>query len=168
MCMKLSSISVLNFCAQPKNYGVVDKYLSRSAQPKSEDFAWLKEQGVTDVFNFRTMIMPEINYEEQKIVEGLGMKYHNIPSYTRTPYESNINLFLKKIEEIKENNGKAHMHCKAGADRTGMYAFIYKMLHGIGTLEENKAEWMNFGHHFRHYPNLMDWAEGFVRRTLKK
>lgn len=161
-------IYAVNFKGKPDNYGVIDKHVSRSAQPKPDDFKWLKEQGVTDIINFRTMIVPDLGKEEQNTVEALGMKYHNIPSYTRHPYESNIKLFLDKIEEIISNNGKAHIHCKAGADRTGMYAFIYKMLKGIGTLEQNKAEWMNFGHHFKLYPDLIDWAESFVRRTLKK
>ena len=162
--MKISGIV---FMGKPENYGVIDNVLSHSAQPKREDFSWLKEQGITDIINFRTMIMPELDYEEKTIVEALGMNYHNIPSYTRHPYESNVNLFLKKVEEIKSNNGKAHMHCKAGADRTGMYAFIYKMLKGIGSGETNKAEWLRLGHHFNTYPNLMDWAESFVRRALK-
>ena len=166
MCIYMN-ISAVSFLGKPKNYGIIDKYVSRSAQPETEDFKWLKEQGVTDIFNFRTMIIPEAGENEQKAVEELGMKYHNIPSYTRHPYETNVYSFLEGVESVIKKGGKAHIHCKAGADRTGMYAFIYKMLKGIGTLEENKAEWMNFGHHFKLYPELMDWAEGFVRKAVK-
>lgn len=162
------NVARINFYGKPLNYGVVDKYVTRSAQPAAEDLIWLKEHGVTDVFNFRTMIVPALGYSEQAAVEKLGMKYHNIPSYTRYPNESNVNLFLKEIDAVKAKNGKAHIHCKAGADRTGMYAFIYKMTQGIGNLDSNKAEWLNFGHHFKTYPDLMDWAEGFVRRLSAK
>ena len=82
------------YTGKPANYAVVDKYVSRSAQPLKEDLAWLKEQGVTDIFNFRTMHLPEINYDEAKEVERLGMKYHQIPSISREPSEENIERFL--------------------------------------------------------------------------
>lgn len=155
------------FRGKPTNYGIVDKYLSRSAQPSIEDLKWLKEQGVTDIFNFRTMVVPALGYQEKEAVEKLGMTYHNIPSYTRKPKESNINTFLEEVEKVIQKNGKAHIHCKAGADRTGMYAFIYKMFKGIGTMEDNVIEWQNYGHHYKLYPNLINWAKNFVTKYKK-
>ncbi|MBP3821210.1 tyrosine-protein phosphatase [bacterium] len=149
----------VSFCGKPNNYGIIDKYVSRSAQPQKEDFAWLKEQGITDVFNFRTMYEKNINFEEEAEVIKQGLKYHHIPSYTRNPSIENIEKFLTEINEIKNKNGKAHIHCKAGADRTGMYAFIYKMLNNIGTLAENEKEWFKFGHHYELFPNLIEWTE---------
>jgi len=129
---------------------------------------WLKEQGVTDIFNFRTMYNSEINFDEEKEVRALGMKYHSIPSRTSKPSEDNILRFLKEIAEVKANKGKAHIHCYAGADRTGMYAFIYKMLNNIGSLLENKAEWIDRGLHRGIYPELMGWTEEFVKRAVHK
>ena len=159
--------SDINFSGKPENYSVVDKYLSRSAQPQKEDFAWLKEQGVTDIINFRTMNSPDINFDEEKEVKKAGLRYHNIPSITAEPKEENIDLFLKEIEEIKENGGKAHIHCKAGADRTGMYTFIYKMKNGISSLSKNQAEWFEHGYHYLRYPDLMEWTKNFVLRMKK-
>lgn len=52
--MKVVLNSVL-FKAQPPNYTKIDDTVSRSAQPAKEDFKWLKEQGVSDIINFRTM-----------------------------------------------------------------------------------------------------------------
>ena len=164
--MKIS-LSQISFCGKPQNYAVIDKYLSRSAQPQKEDFKWLKEQGVTDVFNFRTMFITELNFDEKTVVEEQGMKYHNIPSYTRHPNENNIENFLQIIDKIKSEGGKAHIHCKAGADRTGMYAFIYKMLNNLGNLASNKAEWLRFGHHDKIYPDLIPWTEKFVSEMMK-
>ena len=148
----------------PSNYSPVDRFVSRSAQPKQEDFAWLKEHGVTDVFNFRTMYRPDVDFDEEKTVKELGMNYHNIPSITAEPTEENVELFLTEMEEVRQRGGKAHIHCKAGADRTGMYAFIYKMLHRIGTFDGNLEEWIARGLHYRSYPNLMDWAKNYVKR----
>ena len=161
------SFSTINFQGKPDNYAVIDNYLSRSAQPKKEDFKWLKEQGVTDIFNFRTMTVSGVSYDEKKEVERLGMKYHNIPSITKKPTEENVDTFLKEIEMVKQNGGKAHIHCKAGADRTGMYAFIYKMKQGLGSLPKNQAEWFEHGYHYKRYPNLMEWARNFVLKFKK-
>ncbi len=161
------SFSTIHFQGKPDNYAVIDKFLSRSAQPQKEDFKWLKEQGVTDIFNFRTMYRPDVNFDEQKEVESLGMKYHNIPSVTQKPTEENIDTFLKEMELVKQKGRKAHIHCKAGADRTGMYAFIYKMKNGLGSLPKNQAEWFEHGYHYLRYPDLMEWTRNLVLKFKK-
>ena len=83
-------ISSISFLGIPKNYAVVDKYISRSAQPMKDDFSWLKDNGVTDIINFRTMIAPAVDFDEKSVAEALGMNYYNIPSSTRNPKEQNV------------------------------------------------------------------------------
>lgn len=151
----------------PNNYARINNTLSRSAQPLKEDFAWLKEQGVTDIINFRTMYDPAIDYDEKAFVESLGMKYHNIPSVTRRPEEENIAKFLDIVNNVEKNGGKTHIHCKAGADRTGMYAYIYKSLKGIGCRFGNQVEMIKMGHRFRLYPNLLPWTNKYINKMLK-
>lgn len=160
-------LSKINFTAKPRNYLKIDDTVSRSAQPQKEDFLWLKEQGVTDVFNFRTMFDSGLDFSEKEHVELLGMKYHNIPTISAMPIEGNVKKFLIGIENVKKYNGKAHIHCKAGADRTGMYSFIYKMLQGIGTLAENKSEWIKHGHNRKRYPDMISWAEKIVAKFIE-
>lgn len=164
--MKIQSIQNFSFKGMPNNYAKVDKYVSRSAQPQKDDFVWLKEQGVTDIINFRTMFIEDVDFSEEAEVKNVGMTYHNIPSQTKKPTEENITNFLKIIENIKTKGGKAHIHCKAGADRTGMYAFIYKALNKIGTLAENEKEWLDRGHNTKLYPDLRAWTKNFLK-TLK-
>ena len=161
-------ISAINFCGIPDNYAKIDKYVSRSAQPEREDFLWLKEHGVTDVFNFRTMTVSGLDFNEEQVVNELGMRYHSIPSITSEPSEENIFRFLKEVEDVKINGGKAHIHCYAGADRTGMYAFIYKMMNNIGNLVKNEEEWIERGLHRTIYPELMGWTENFVKNVMRK
>ena len=157
--MKISPIS---FKGKPFNYSKIDNTLSRSAQPMAEDFIWLKEQGVTDVVNFRTLIVSGVEFDEKMSVEALGMKYHNIPSITSKPTEENVRVFLNLAKDVADKNGKLHIHCKAGADRTGMYAFIYKAIKDIGTLVENENEWIAKGHNIQRYPNLRAWTKELV------
>ena len=162
------NVHPITFLGMPKNYSKINDTLSRSAQPNKEDFAWLKGQGVTDIINFRTMYVAGVDYDEKALIEGLGMKYHNIPSVTKEPKEENIREFLKIVDNVKNMGGKTHIHCKAGADRTGMYAFIYKMLNGLGTLAENEAEWIEKGHDIELYPNLRAQAKELLSKLIRK
>ena len=164
--MNIQKISTFSFRAKPNNYAEINSYVSRSAQPNKEDFAWLKDQGVTDVINFRTMVVEGVDFNEETEVLKQGMRYHNIPSVTKSPTKENVNKFLNLIAEIENRSGKAHIHCKAGADRTGMYAFIYKTLNKLGTLTENEKEWIEKGHNAILYPNLRSWTKNFIK-TLK-
>ncbi len=160
--------TILVFRGIPENYAKVDKYLSRSAQPMKEDFLWLKANGVTDIINFRTMHNPKLDFDERKVVENLGMKYHNIPSVSASPDEGKVFEFLNLIKNIKDSNGKAHLHCRAGADRTGMYSFLYKGVNKIGNLLQNKREWVRLGHDTTRYPEMIGWAENMLKKILRK
>lgn len=154
----------ISFIGKPDNYAIIDNYVSRSAQPKKEDFVWLKKQGVTDIVNFRTMVAPALDFDESKVVQELGMKYHNIPSISKYPTEQNISTFLQLVDKISADNGKMHIHCKQGADRTGMYSFIYKAVKNIGTTSENTIEWIQKGLHLDRYPDLISWTLNFLKK----
>lgn len=160
-------ISAVTFLGQPNNYSKIDNVVSRSAQPLKDDFSFLKKQGVTDVLNFRTMFVSAVDFDEKTLVEKSGMKYHNIPSITSKPEEKNILEFLNIVKNVKENNGKLHIHCKAGADRTGMYAFIYKTINKIGTMDANIAEWIARGHNTIKYPDLIQKTINLINKIKK-
>lgn len=157
-------LNAISFKGKPDNYKKIDNTVSRSAQPKVEDFKWLKEQGVTDVINFRTMYVSGIGFDEKSLVEQNGMKYHNIPSHTKTPNEQNIGKFLDIVDNVQKQGGKVHIHCKAGADRTGMYSWIYKQTHNLGSMKSNEKEMLEMGHHYNLYPNLINWIKNFLTK----
>ncbi len=157
-------LNAISFNGKPDNYKKIDNTVSRSAQPKAEDFKWLKEQGVTDVINFRTMYVSGIGFDEKSLVEQNGMKYHNIPSHTKTPNEQNIGKFLDIVDNVQKQGGKVHIHCKAGADRTGMYSWIYKQTHNLGSMKSNEKEMLEMGHHSKLYPNLINWIKNFLTK----
>ncbi len=157
----------ISFRGMPPNYQKIDNTVSRSAQPEKEDFSWLKDQGVTDVVNFRTMGKSGLDYDEKAVVEKDGMIYHNIKSVTKYPTEENVGQFLDVIEGVKQKGGKVHIHCKAGADRTGMYSYIYERMNNLKDETSGKQEWFNRGYHFNIYPKLMEWADKFLQRHKK-
>ena len=156
------------FKVKPDNYKKIDQYLSRSAQPTLKELKWLKKQGVTDIINLRTMEVPDINFDEAEVVKELGMTYHNIPSVSMYPRKENVGKFLDIVEGVKQNDGKVHVHCKQGADRTGMFSYIYERLNNIGTIKDNLQELIDHHWHKDKYPYLNEWAETFVGMFKKK
>lgn len=149
---------------RPYKYVKIDEHLSRSAQPGIPNFAWLKEHGVTDVFNFRTH---SSDFDERTVVNSMGMEFHALPSITRKPNIENVRTFLQNIDYLKEQGRKIHIHCMAGADRTGMYSFIYKMVNNIGKMQDNINEWKYFGLNTVKYPHLISWAKACLERLGK-
>lgn len=162
-------MSGITFTGKPKNYGVIDKNVTRSAQPEKNDFQWLKDQGVTDVINFRyDPPMRDPGFIEKEEVEKCGMRYHNVPTDPYNPSEKQVGQFLDLVENITQKGGKAHIHCLEGADRTGMYSWIYKQKHGIGSMEENKKEMLKFGHHKEVFTSLVDWITNLLQKDQRK
>jgi len=159
-------VSLFNW-GKPKNYQVIDETVSRSAQPTKKNIKWLRKHGTTDVINFRTMGVAGIKFDEKQVVEKNGMVYHNVPSITKHPTEENVGNFLDIVEGVKQKGGKVHIHCKAGADRTGMYSYIYEGLNNIKTQAANTFEWFKHGYHFDIYPNILEWANNFLKNKKK-
>ena len=151
---------------KPENYKQIDKYLSRSAQPLKDNIQWLKEQGVTDIINLRNM--SKDNFDEASCVKNMGMNYHSIPSVTKFIKPENIREFLDIIEKAKQAGGKVHIHCKHGADRTGLFSYIYERLNNIGTPKDNLDELAKHKWHKDKYPDLVNWAESIIEIFNKK
>lgn len=151
----------ISFAKKPENYAIIDELVSRSAQPEAKNIKWLKKHGVTDVINFR-ISGKEIGFNEKEVVEKAGMHYHNIPTDARHPNEEKVGQFLDIVEGVRQAGGKVHIHCQAGADRTGMYSWIYKQKHGLGEMKDNEKEMIKMGHDRVMYPGLIRWITDFL------
>lgn len=154
-----------NYLLKPDNYKQIDKYLSRSAQPLEENLQWLKEQGVTDVINLRNM--SKDSFDESRYVQELGMSYHSVPSVTKFVKKENVGEVLDIIQNVKGKGGKVHIHCCHGADRTGIFSYIYERLNNIGTPSDNMEELTEHKWHKDKYPDLVKWAEDIISNILK-
>lgn len=153
---------------KPYNYQEVDNFMSRSAQPTQCNIDWLKDNKVTDIINFRrdNERFP-LEFDECKYVESKGMTYHNIPSYTNYPEDKNLGKFLDIVEGVKKKGGKVHIHCREGADRTGMYAYIYERLHNLVPQHKAFKNFIDGGWHNFDHPHLAKAAETFVQKIKK-
>ena len=104
-----------------KNFGKMDDRFYRGAQPKEEDFKDLKALGIKTIVDLRD---DPVSYERRS-VEGLGMRYVNIPmSDSNYPKPEQIQAFLKVISDPA--TGKFFAHCAGGRHRTGVMGAVYR------------------------------------------
>lgn len=139
-----------------KNVGIVAPGIFRGAQPKKDGYETLKKMGIKVVLNLRT------TRDEKVLVEGMGMKYIEKP----------INIFkninAQQIQEIIKlitdpDNQPIYIHCKHGADRTGLIIAIYRIEVERWSIEEAEEEMESFGFH-----SIWFHLKDFLRNYYKK
>jgi protein tyrosine phosphatase (PTP) superfamily phosphohydrolase (DUF442 family) len=139
------------------NFGQVDERLSRGAQPELTAFAALKARGVNTVVR--------LNGEgekppEQKQVESLGMRFVYLPwSSDGLPSHEQIVTFLALLHDDPKAN--VFVHCRAGADRTGVMVALYRLEFDHWTAPQAVAEMKQFHYYSLFLPHLERYVESF-------
>ena len=106
------------------NFGRVTDTLYRGGQPDLDGLRALQARGVGIVVNFRDE-RGEMAAEKRQ-VESLGMKYVGIPwSGHDEPSSAQVVEFLDLIRANPK--AKIFVHCKRGADRTGVMVAAYRV-----------------------------------------
>lgn len=103
-------------------YQKVADGLYRGGQPNQSGFAFLKQEGVKTIINFK-----EEN-DEEPIVRALGMNYVHIPMKV-TVWSRISDAAIQKYFEVVNNpaNLPVFVHCQRGADRTGAMVGFYRI-----------------------------------------
>jgi protein tyrosine phosphatase (PTP) superfamily phosphohydrolase (DUF442 family) len=128
------------------NAARVSDVLFRGAQPDSTGYDQLKNLGINFVVDLRNHGRDA--EREQHEVESRGMHYVGIPSSgTQGPTLEQIAQFLLLI---RSNPGqKVFVHCKRGADRTGVMVAAYRMASQHWSAEQARTEMLDFhAYHF--------------------
>jgi len=136
-----------------RNFGRVTETLYRGGQPTSDGFNSLHAMGVGIVVNLRDDRREMAT--EKRQVESLGMQSIEIPwSATHKPSSAQVVEFLDLIRTHPKT--KIFVHCRRGADRTGVMIAAYR----IAAEHEPVAEAVSEMHRY-HY----DW---FFRPQLQR
>jgi protein tyrosine/serine phosphatase len=135
------------------NFGRVTDNLYRGGQPTSDGFNALHAMGVGMVVNFRESRTEEAT--EKREVESLGIKYSEIPwSANHEPSSAQVVEFLDLVRANPDT--KVFVHCRRGADRTGVMIAAYRIAVEHKPVAEAVSEMRRY-----HY----DW---FFRPQLKR
>ena len=146
------------------NFGEVTPNLFRGGQPGVDGFRTLKEMGVGIVVDMRG----GSNEQEKDAVTKLGMQYVSIPWHCTFPSDEPMARFLNLIEENRDK--KVFVHCRLGADRTGMAVAAYRMASEGWSADEALTEMAKFGFDWEHHmfcPTLERFEKSFPQRLSK-
>jgi tyrosine-protein phosphatase SIW14 len=140
------------------NFRKVDDHVYRGGQPSASGFSNLAKLGIKTVVDLRE-IGEHSQAEEEKIVTDLGMKYVSIPMHgLSTPKDDKVAAVEALFNDT--TSGPVFVHCKRGADRTGMVVAVYRISHdqweNKKALSEAKSSGMSiFERAIQHY--VMDY-----------
>lgn len=145
------------------NFHKVSDDLYRGARPEEEGFLELEKMGIKTVISLETFHSDEDEIENS----GADLNYINIKMQAWNPDEEDIFDFFEIISE--KENGPFFVHCKHGADRTGVMVAMYRIIEQNWTKEEAIAEMIKggFGFHII-WDNLIEFIEFADLEQLKK
>ncbi|MFH1370090.1 MAG: dual specificity protein phosphatase family protein [Planctomycetota bacterium] len=108
----------INLPGVPNLYKVSDD-LYRGAQPSEDGFKQLEKSGIKTVVNLRS------SHSDHDMLTGANLNYEHIPMTAWHPKNEDVVKFLKIAADA--NLTPVFVHCKRGADRTGLMCAIYRV-----------------------------------------
>ena len=124
------------FHSQPKlsnKYTPVDNYLIRGPHPGIGQLLALKNEGVTQIYDFRHFGVRGFKFVEKYLCRELGIKYIRCPfSYLENQFPP-LCVFehiAKSVKQNGQNGGKTLFHCNSGSHRTAHMAAFYDLTKG--------------------------------------
>ena len=125
------------------NVARITPELYRGAQPTAAGYLQLKAMGVKTVVSFRRF------NDSSAEVEAAGLAFVRIPIYasigSNPPTDAQLQVFFDTVLDPAKQ--PVFMHCKHGADRTGMMAGLFRIERQCWTNQEAIEEMQAFGYH---------------------
>ncbi|HEV8701156.1 MAG TPA: tyrosine-protein phosphatase [Candidatus Polarisedimenticolia bacterium] len=124
------------------NFHKVDEHLLRGGQPGAGGVARLKALGVRTIVNLRHE--PARVKAEMDEAAAAGLRYFSVPMYGLVrPTSEQVARVLGLIGD--KDNWPVFIHCKAGADRTGVIVACYRVAQAGWTAEKAIREALDYG-----------------------
>ncbi len=106
------------------NFHQLSPKLMRGGQPSDIGLQELKLHGIKTIVDLR--LTGTGTAREQAICKKLELKYINFPTSFAAPEKSKVEAFLRTVSD--PDNEPVYVHCRFGADRTGMMMAIYRVV----------------------------------------
>jgi len=128
------------------NFQKVNDHVYRGAQPTDDGFKDLARIGIKVVVDLR-LIGEHSQANEEKVVSALGMRYVSIPMKgMSTPKDDKVAAVLTLLNDTAA--GPVFVHCRLGADRTGMVIACYRISNDHWENQRALSEAKSYGMHF--------------------
>ena len=165
---KVGSVDLRTDVRLPNLYQV-SPVLYRSAQPGIEGLEILNQQLARRYgmpMEIKTVISLRNNAGDGALVKPVGVRYEQIRFDTWHVKDEDVKRFLQLVRD--PNNQPVLLHCKHGADRTGMMVAIYRVVEQGWSKQAAIAEMTQGG--FGYHPiwsNLIRYIENMDTLSLK-
>ncbi|HKQ97062.1 MAG TPA: tyrosine-protein phosphatase [Candidatus Polarisedimenticolia bacterium] len=124
------------------NFHKVNEHLFRGGQPEAGGIARLKSLGIRTIVNLRHE--PERVETEKAEAVGAGLRYFNVPMHgLDRPTDEQVARVQALL--LEPENWPVFVHCKAGADRTGVMIAYYRIVQAGWSAEEAIREALGYG-----------------------
>jgi len=143
------------------NFHRVSEALYRGAQPTGEGMKQLDAMGIRTVVNLRK------HHSNDEILRGLDMACEAIPASARQMTVEEVVAFLRIATD--RSRAPVFVHCRHGADRTGVMCAAYRIAVQGWTKAEALHEMVEggFGHH-RIWSNLQHFIDDLDIADVKR
>ena len=142
-------------------YKVSDQ-LYRGKQPTREGLEYLQTMGIKTVVNLRT------HDTDSELLEGLDLSYERIPFSAGDPEEEDVLRFLRIVTD--RTRQPVFVHCRRGADRTGMMVAVYRIvIQGWSNAQaQEEMEEGGYGFHTLLWRDLRNYVRNADAEALKE
>jgi hypothetical protein len=138
--------------APVRNYGIVEQgILSRSGKLTSDDYAWVRQQGVKGIVDFTHEDVDE------SFLKELGFTSYFRLSLSGPPNNAQAEQFLTFVRDSR--NWPLHVHCYAGKDRTGVMVALFRYAIDGWPLEKALEEAKLYRAGKDLYPKYVEWLK---------
>lgn len=145
------------------NFHQVNQGLYRGAQPREGGIQKLAALGIKTVLNLR--VADERTRSEETEARAAGLNFFNVAMEgLDRPRDEQVKRTLEIINDAA--NQPVFVHCKHGADRTGVVIAIYRMTHDGWSTEEALREAKRYGLSFFQF-GMKDYINDYGRDHAK-
>lgn len=138
----------------------IDTGVYRCAQPDVAAFAELEQTGILEVLNLRYL------YGDRQPASATRLTLHQVRMVAAN---CDWDKVVKSLRIIKNRKGPIVIHCKHGADRTGLVCALYRIVFQGWSREAAIDELVNGAYNFHPvYANITSFIRNIDVASLKK
>ncbi len=106
------------------NFEQINQGVLRGAAPSDQDIRALASSGVRTIVNLR--MGGAASAREERLAKELGVEYIHVPMGFSKPSSDKLKTVLQTL--VDKEKQPVFVHCRQGADRTGIVIAMYRML----------------------------------------